>query len=58
MANTLLNIARAFINQANTGDVKGAVASRGQTNANAHERNVKVGNTESRGRKEEEIGRP
>lgn len=58
MANMLLNIARAFINQANTGDVKGAVASRGQANANAHERNVKVGNTENRGGKEEEIGRP
>lgn len=41
MANTLLNIARAFINQANTDDVKGAVASRGQANANA--RNVKAG---------------
>jgi len=35
MANTLLNIAGAFINQANTGDVKGAVASRGQADANA-----------------------
>jgi len=57
MANMLLNIARAFINQANTGDVKGAVASRGQANANAHE-NIKVGNIESRGGKEEEIGRP
>lgn len=33
MANMLLNIAGAFINQANTADVKGAVASRGQANA-------------------------
>lgn len=41
MANTLLNIAGAFINQANTGDVKGAVALRGPANANV--RNVKAG---------------
>lgn len=51
MANMLLNIAGAFINQANTGDVKGAVVSRGQ--ANAHTRNVKADNRAEKKRERE-----
>lgn len=57
MANTLLNIAGAFINQANTGDVKGAVASRGQADANAHEGTLEQATEPRKGEREREIER-